>query len=108
MKRFLKDIDKQPIEITREDLRRYLRSLEKYSSASCKNALMAMPLKLEDINFEKLIITPNNHLGETKKSWVCFYNLEAELALRAGLNVTPQKLRQWFCSEMLRLSVPET
>ena len=25
-----------------------------------------------------------------------------------GLNITPQKLRQWFCSEMLRLGVSET
>jgi intergrase/recombinase len=24
------------------------------------------------------------------------------------MNVTPQKLRQWFCSEMLRLGVSET
>jgi intergrase/recombinase len=25
-----------------------------------------------------------------------------------GINITPQKLRQWFCSEMLRLGVSET
>jgi intergrase/recombinase len=24
------------------------------------------------------------------------------------LNITPQKLRQWFCSEMLRLGISET
>ena len=27
---------------------------------------------------------------------------------RTGLNITPQKLRQWFCSEMLRLEVSDT
>ena len=27
---------------------------------------------------------------------------------KTGLNITPQKLRQWFCSEMLRMGVPET
>ena len=27
---------------------------------------------------------------------------------KTGFNVTPQKLRQWFCSEMLRLGVSET
>jgi len=27
---------------------------------------------------------------------------------KTGLNITPQKLRQWFCSEMLRLGVSET
>jgi integrase len=94
----------------------------------------------EDIDFENRMITPNNHSGETKKSWVSFYNEEAEAALnkylatknnsrskrlfpmqryevvhlwntakeKTGLNITPQKLRQWFCSEMLRLGVSET
>jgi site-specific recombinase XerD len=86
------------------------------------------------------MITPNNHSGETKKSWVSFYNEEAESTLKeylatknhsrsyrlfpmqrnevvqlwrtakekTGINITPQKLRQWFCSEMLRLGVSET
>jgi intergrase/recombinase len=27
---------------------------------------------------------------------------------KTGINITPQKLRQWFCSEMLRLGVSET
>jgi intergrase/recombinase len=86
------------------------------------------------------MITPDSHEGETKKSWVSFYNDEAELALKkylatkkqsrsqrlfpmqrqevvelwkvaqdkTGINITPQKLRQWFCSEMLRLGVSET
>jgi integrase len=99
-----------------------------------------LSLKLEDIDFEKRMVTPNNHLWETKKSWVSFCNHEAELVLREylatkkpsrsqrlfpmktlevkelwdkaqaenGLNITPQKLRQWVCSEMLRLSVSET
>jgi integrase/recombinase XerD len=99
-----------------------------------------LSLKPEDIDFEKRMITPNNHLGETKKSWVSFYNEEAEKALKeylatkkqsrsdrlfpmqrdevvelwkvaqdkTGMNITPQKLRQWFCSEMLRLGVSET
>jgi integrase len=97
-------------------------------------------LKPEDIDFNKRMITPNNHNGETKKSWVSFYNEEAEIALKeylatkkqsrsqrlfpmqrqevvelwkiaqdkTGMNITPQKLRQWFCSEMLRLGVSET
>lgn len=28
-----------------------------------------LSLKIEDIDFEKRMVTPNNHLGETKKSW---------------------------------------
>jgi len=86
------------------------------------------------------MITPNNHEGETKKSWVSFYNEEAEKALKeylatkkqsrsqrlfpmqrdevvelwksarekTSIDITPQKLRQWFCSEMLRLGVYES
>jgi integrase len=86
------------------------------------------------------MITPNNHNGETKKSWVSFYNEEAASVLKeylgtkrssksqrlfpmqrdevvelwksarekTGIEITPQKLRQWFCSEMLRLGVSET
>jgi integrase len=194
-----------PTEITAEDLRGYLKSLEGYSASYYKNALMAlkvffrdfleMPevvasfkfphqvfkpkqivskeqlkqfyeyletpkekalfmlyattglrrdeilsLKPENIDFQKHTITPNNHEGETKKSWMSFYTDEAEIALekylatkkqsrserlfpmqrdevvelwkvardKTGINITPQKLRQWFCSEMLRLGVSET
>jgi integrase len=99
-----------------------------------------LSLKPEDIDFEKRMITPDNHEGETKKSWVSFYNEEAEQSLReylstkkhsrsqrifpmqrqevielwriarekTGIDITPQKLRQWFCSEMLRLGASET
>jgi integrase len=99
-----------------------------------------LSLRPEDIDFDKHMITPNNHEGETKKSWVSFYNEEAGLALKeylvikkdsrsqrlfpmqrdevvelwkaarekTGIGITPQKLRQWFCSEMLRLGVSET
>jgi intergrase/recombinase len=27
---------------------------------------------------------------------------------KTGIDITPQKLRQWFCSEMLRIGVSET
>jgi integrase len=99
-----------------------------------------LSLKPEDIDFSRRMITPNTHNGETKKSWVSFYNDEAEIALKdymrtkkhsrsqrlfpmqrdevvelwksarekTGIDITPQKLRQWFCSEMLRLGVSET
>jgi integrase len=99
-----------------------------------------LTLTPEDIDFENRMITPNNHLGETKKSWVSFYNQEAEIVLKGYLaaksasrskrrfpmqreevvclwktaqdktetNIMPQKLRQWFCMEMLRLGVSET
>ncbi len=37
-----------------------------------------LSLKPENIDLNKRMITPNNHVGETKKSWVSFYNEEAE------------------------------
>jgi intergrase/recombinase len=27
---------------------------------------------------------------------------------KTGIDITPQKLRQWFCSEMMRIGVSET
>jgi integrase len=205
IRKLLKTIEKNANEVTREDLRAYLKTLEGYSAAYYKNALMAikvffrdymektelvesfrfphqvykpkhivskedlkifyeaietpkekalfllyatsglrrqeiLSLTADDIDFKKRMITPNNHLGETKKSWCSFYNEEAEQALneylatknhsrskrifpmqryevvklwktareKTGLDITPQKLRQWFCSEMLRLGVSET
>jgi integrase len=205
IRKLLKATKKNPNEITREDLRTFLKTLENYSAAFYKNALMArkvffrdymekpelvesfrfphqvykpkhivskedlrrfckaiktpkekalfllyatsglrrqeiLSLTSNDIDFEKRMITPNNHLGDTKKSWCSFYNEEAEHALKeylptkkqlrskrifpmqrhevvdlwksarekTGLNITPQKLRQWFCSEMMRLGVTET
>ena len=98
-----------------------------------------LTLKPEDIDFEKRMITPDNHKGETKKSWVSFYNEEAEKALeeytsirkhtrstrffpmareeekklwrsardQTGLNVTPQRLREWFCCELGSLGVQD-
>jgi integrase/recombinase XerD len=99
-----------------------------------------LSLKPENIDFQKRMITPNNHESETKKSWASFYNEEAEIVVReylatkkpsrsqrlfpmqrdevvelwkparekTGIDITPQKLRQWFCSEMMRLGVSET
>jgi len=99
-----------------------------------------LSLKPEDIDFSRRMITPDNHEVETKKSWVRFYNEEAETALKeylsvkkpsrsqrvfpmqrdevvelwksarmkTGIDITPHKLRQWFCSEMLRLGTSGT
>ena len=42
-------------------------------------------LKPKDIDFDRRMITPNNHVGKTKKSWCSFYNEEAEKALNEYL-----------------------
>ena len=134
--------------VSKEDLRRFYEAIETpkeralfllYATSGLRRQEI-LSLTADDIDFEKRMITPNNHLGETKKSWCSFYNEEAEEALNAylatkkqsrskrifpmqrhevvklwksarektGLNITPQKLRQWFCSEMLRLGVSDT
>jgi integrase len=99
-----------------------------------------LSLKLEDIDFSKRMITPNIHEGETKKSWVSFFNDEAEAVLneylatkkpsksqrlfpmqrkeainlwevtkeKTGFNITPQRLREWFCSEMVSKGVSDS
>ena len=134
--------------VSKEDLRKFYEAIETpkekalfllYATSGLRRQEI-LSLKLEDVDFEKRMITPSNHLGETKKSWCSFYNEEAKKALneylamkkqsrskrifpmqrhevvdlwksakeKTGLNITPQKLRQWFCSEMLRLGVSET
>jgi integrase len=159
IRKLLKTIGKNPNEVTREDLRFFLKTLENYSPAYYKNALMAiaraqsvfqrlyrekpelvesfrfphqvykpkhivsredlrrfykaikapkeralfllyatsglrrqeiLSLELGNIDFEKRMITPNNHLGETKKSWCSFYNEEAEQALKEYLATKKQ------------------
>ena len=134
--------------VSKEDLRRFYKAIKSpkekalfllYATSGLRRQEI-LSLKPKDIDFEKRTITPNNHLGETKKSWCSFYNEEAKQVLnkylatkkqsrserifpmqrhevielwksakkKTGLNITPQKLRQWFCSEMLRLGVSET
>jgi integrase len=44
-----------------------------------------LSLKSENIDFSRRMIIPNNHSGETKKSWVSFYNQEAEQVLKEHL-----------------------
>ena len=48
IKRLLKSVGKKPTEISREDLRGYLRELEGYSPSYYKNALMALKVFFRD------------------------------------------------------------
>ena len=94
-------------------------------------------LKMENINFDKRMITPYVD-SRTKRTWVTFYNEEAEKYLKkylekhrsndgrlfhfsstsvgrmrnvikekTGIHITPQILRDWFCSEMGELGVAD-
>ena len=55
-----------------------------YASSGLRK-MELLSLKREDIDWENRMIVPKNHNGETKKSWVAFFNQEAELALKQYL-----------------------
>jgi site-specific recombinase XerD len=44
-----------------------------------------LSLKKEDIDFDKRMIVPRSHSGETKRSWAAFFNEEAEQSLKEYL-----------------------
>jgi len=100
------------------------------SSGLRKNEILKLTPK--NVIFEKRMIIPTGHNGATKSCYVSFYNSEAENALtrinlgenklfkvsdrqnkkiwkaarkKTGLNITPKRLREWFCCEMGNLGV---
>ena len=102
------------------------------SSGLRKNEVLSLTVK--DIDFKKRMVVPKCHQGFTKSSYLSFYNEEAETALskielnngrlfqisdrqykkiwksareKTGLNITPQRLREWFCCEMGTLGVSD-
>ena len=97
-----------------------------------KNEVLSLTKK--EIDFTKRMVVPKCHQGFTKSSYLSFYNEEAESALskirlnsgrlfpisdrqykkiwkyakeKTGLNITPQRLREWFCCEMGNLGVSD-
>jgi len=98
-------------------------------------------LTIDDVDRENRTLVPRSHKGYSKKSWISFFNIEAEQALNLHLEnrnkrgpksdrVFPfgsngfkrewkttkikskiplkvKDLRDWFCSEMGRLGVPD-
>ncbi|MEM5868019.1 MAG: tyrosine-type recombinase/integrase [Candidatus Aenigmatarchaeota archaeon] len=130
---------------TKEDLKKFYEALDSIEeraiflliASSGLRRSEALNLELEDVDFEKRMIVPK-HRSRTKKSYITFYNEEAEKALKewlkvrpqnsqklfpmrtnkkhriflearakTGLNITPQVLREWFCSEMGKLGIPD-
>lgn len=97
----------------------------------------ALSLRKKDVDFKNRMIIPNNahETNRTKRSWITFYNEETEKYLTwinslkpedkifpsdrhvykafkkakeiTGIDITPQKLREWFCEEMGNLGVPD-
>jgi len=107
-----------------------------YAATGLRNCEVAR-LKVSDIDLSSRMVIPKVHSGLTKKSWITFYNDEAEKVLEeylkaykpnenlflntkthmdhpfrtarrtSELNITPQVLREWFACEMTRLGVPD-
>jgi len=55
-----------------------------YASSGLRN-MELLSLSKGDVDWEKRMIVPKNHNGTTKRSWVAFFNQEAELALKEYL-----------------------
>jgi integrase len=93
-----------------------------------------LALSVDDVDFKKRMVIPACHNGASKHSYVSFFNGETEEALnkvdiyrdrlfkvsdrqfrkiwktaseQTGLDVRPQKLREWFCCEMGNLGVSD-
>jgi site-specific recombinase XerD len=78
---------------TKEQLRKFYQALRTpiaralfltYASSGLRK-MELLSLSKDSIDWEKRMIVPKCHSGETKKSWVAFFNEEAELALREYL-----------------------
>ena len=109
-----------------------------YASSGLRR-MEILNLFIRDIDFEKRIIKPKAHSGETKKAWLSFFNEETSRVLKqyledrkddnpklfpianseshklwyeakrnTGLNITPQRLREWFCCEMVSKGVSDS
>ena len=204
IRKFLKTVGKKPSEISREDVRSYLKDLNSVGTATYTNLLKSLKvffrdflnepdvvetfrfpkqvfkpknipsrealqkfyralcskkeralfllyassglrrmevlnIAIGDIDFEKRMIKPKAHSGETKKAWLSFFNEETSRVLKqyledriddnpklfpmsnseshqlwsdakteTGLNITPQRLREWFCCEMVSNGVSDS
>ncbi len=103
-----------------------------YASSGLRRSEV-LDLRADQLDLENRAIIPC-HATTQKKSWISFYNEEAESELkpwltsegkifrlsserkyllfrnariRTGLCITPQSLRFWFANEMARLGVPD-
>ena len=87
----------------------------------------ALTLKPEEIDFENKMIIPNVHNGQTKQSWITFYNSEVNLreyipfnisikriqvifketAVKIGMDISAHTLRSVFAREMSKSGVQD-
>jgi integrase len=132
---------------SREDLQRFYEALDSFKekalfllyASSGLRKMEILSLTWKDVDFEKRMIKPKFHNGETKKVWVSFFNMETARVLKqylesrkdsnpklfpmgtsyrerlwfnarakTALRITPQTLREWFCSEMSSKGVSDS
>jgi len=145
--RFPKQVFKPKNIPSREALRKFYEALgsakEKalflvYASSGLRR-MEVLNLLISEIDFEKRMIKPMAHSGETKKAWLSFFNEEtsrvlkqylearnddnpklfpmsnfeshklwSEAKTKTGLKITPQRLREWFCCEMVSKGVSDS
>lgn len=55
-----------------------------------------MSLQIDDIDFEKRMVVPNNGQTRTKRRWASFFNQETEEALRNYLATRKDRKRKLF------------
>jgi integrase len=127
---------------SRDDLQKFYSCLDSsfaealflfYASSGLRKCEV-LSLNVNDIDFEKRMIVPSNHIGITKCSYISFFNRESEEALnrldlagdklfnvsdrqykklwksaqrKSGLHITAKRLRDWFCCEMGSLGVSD-
>jgi len=91
--RFRKIMLKPVVVPSKDQLKRFYQALRTpraralflmYASTGLRK-MELLSLTKDDIDWEKRMIIPNNHDGGTKKSWVTFFNHEAECALKEYL-----------------------
>jgi len=89
--RFRKQALRPVVVPSREELQRFYGALRTpraralfltYASTGLRRAEL-LSLRREDVDWAKRMVVPNGHGGETKRSWVTFFNQEAERAPKA-------------------------
>jgi len=87
--KFPRKTEKPKVIPSKEDLRRFYEALptlglKAYFLLTATGGLRkaeVLGLLVSDVDFKLRMLTPKNHIGATKHSWVTFYNEEAESAL---------------------------
>lgn len=130
---------------TNEEIQKFYRALPDWRSralflfyaSSGRRRSEILELRLEDVDFERQMLSPLDRESKTKRTWFSFFNEEAHEAYRkyrrqtrpnngflfegtghaneffkrtsdkTGIKVSPQVLREWFCSEMGELGVAD-